>query len=378
MKKTLFLAFLLSVMSSLANSDEVFCTKVFSEGEDGSKYYRIPAIAVTNDGAIVALADKRGDSNMDLPNVISIVCKRSEDNGRTWSEAITIARGISSTETYGDAAMAYVADSNTLLAVFTGDRGFWQGTNESPCGLYYSKSEDGGVTWTSPVSFQDQVYQDDWQGAFVASGSMLVLKNGENRGRIMAVCNVNTKAENYSTLNVKEYVIYTDDLGKTWQVANPNNAPMADQGNESKLVELEDGSLLMSIRYPGCRKFSRSYDGGATWTYPITAGGLVSADCNGAIISTKMADGSSILLHSYPANSTARRDVSVAVSFDDGCTWPIVKCLLPDLSAYSDLCMLKDGTVGLFVEDGRYHSVSGNYELSFMNFPLTLLFEQED
>lgn len=374
MKKILITALLCA--AGLWAEAEVVCTKVFSEDEVGSKYYRIPAVAVTNSGRIVALADKRGSSNSDLPNIISIVCKTSDDGGLTWSEARTIAQGVSSTETYGDPALAYDPESNTLLTVFIGDKGFWQGTNSDPCGLYYNRSYDEGETWTVPTAFQSQVYQDNWEGAFCASGSMLVSKYGDVLGRIYTVCNVNTKAGGTSTTNVKEYVLYTDDLGDTWRVANPDSAPNVDQGNESKLVELEDGSLLMSIRFPGCRKFSRSYDGGVTWSEPITAGGLVSADCNGAIIST-VYDGQTVLLHSYPANSTTRRDLTVAVSMDNGYTWPWMQCLLPDLAAYSDLCVLKDGRIGLFVEDGRDHSVSGNYELSFMTFPIEYLFESE-
>ena len=57
-------------------------TSLFEMGEAGSKYYRIPALVKAQDGALVAIADKRGDALGDLPNIITIVSKRSTDNGK--------------------------------------------------------------------------------------------------------------------------------------------------------------------------------------------------------------------------------------------------------------------------------------------------------
>ena len=37
-------------------------TSLFEMGEAGSKYYRIPALVKAQDGALVAIADKRGDA----------------------------------------------------------------------------------------------------------------------------------------------------------------------------------------------------------------------------------------------------------------------------------------------------------------------------
>ena len=58
-------------------------TPLFEMGEDGSKFYRIPALVKAADGALVAIADKRGDALGDLPNIITIVSKRSTDGGKT-------------------------------------------------------------------------------------------------------------------------------------------------------------------------------------------------------------------------------------------------------------------------------------------------------
>lgn len=66
MKKLLALivlaALLLPVASAAADR-----ALVFNKGDEGSKFYRIPAVVTMPDGDLVAVADKRWDNNGDLP-----------------------------------------------------------------------------------------------------------------------------------------------------------------------------------------------------------------------------------------------------------------------------------------------------------------------
>lgn len=90
MKKLLALivlaALLLPVASAAADR-----ALVFNKGDEGSKFYRIPAVVTMPDGDLVAVADKRWDNNGDLPGRIDVVCRRSTDNGATWSDYILVA-----------------------------------------------------------------------------------------------------------------------------------------------------------------------------------------------------------------------------------------------------------------------------------------------
>ena len=56
---------------------------VFNPGDYGSKFYRIPAIVTTEDGNLLAVADKRIESMADLPGKIDVVARISEDGGCT-------------------------------------------------------------------------------------------------------------------------------------------------------------------------------------------------------------------------------------------------------------------------------------------------------
>ena len=95
----------------------------------------------------MAIADKRGEKLGDLPNIISVVAKRSTDGGETWSDMITVAQGDSAKGiTYGDAAVVLDRKTGNLVAVFSGDKGFWGSTKEDRANFYVSKSADNGLT----------------------------------------------------------------------------------------------------------------------------------------------------------------------------------------------------------------------------------------
>ena len=357
---------------------EPFRVNVFGIGESNSKYYRIPALCTTNKGTLIAVADKRGSSINDLPNIISVVMKRSTDGGTTWSDAIILAQGDSTTgKTFGDPAIVCDRETGTLICVFAGDNGFFN----NPASLferqnvYYVKSTDDGLTWTEPMSFSDQIYQDGWYSVFCASGAGFQ----DSHGRIMFVANGRVTSA-ASTADVYEFLIYTDDLGKTWHVANPDGRdPQGGYGNESKVIELSDGTLLMSMRHGTQRHFITSTDRGATWGDPYEMPQLVEPTsgygCNGDIIRYPSTDGLTRLLHSSTANNSCRRDVSVFVSYDEGKTWPVKKVLVNGPSAYSSLSVLSDGSIGCFVEDGTSDDAlnAGGYDLYFIRFTLDWL-----
>ena len=81
------------------------------------------------------------------------------------------------------------------------------------------------------------------------------------------------------------------------------------------------------------------------------------------------------LLHSVPYGNS-REKVTVYVSYDEGETWPVSKCIVPYSSAYSSLCVLPDGTIGLYVEEA-YAGASG-YSTVFYNFSLEWLTDGND
>ena len=396
MRKFLFLLPMLSFfIAAFAQTTDPTRVPVFTMGENGSQYYRIPALVETADGTLVAIADQRGSALGDLPNIISIVSKRSTDGGVTWEEMVTIAQGNSTAgTTYGDAAAVYDEQAGKIIAVFVGNEnygsntvGLWASNSSYPLRIYQSESTDNGQTWTTPVDISSSIYNGIygssslWIGMFAGSGSALQLKQGTNAGRLMFV----VAARNNSTWGgaMSNYAVYSDDHGATWNVST--NAACS-YGDEAKVVELENGDILMSIKNrkddssagSGYRLMAKSTDGGATWTTASVNNNLMDPACNGDLVSVSY-NGTYYLMHSLPASTTTRENVTVYLSADGGTTWPISRTIYNGYSAYSSLEVLNDGTVGILVEEGKWDSsLAGDdgFNIAYYNFTMDWLTEE--
>ena len=345
-------------------------TVLYRPGDYDSRNYRIPAIITAKDGSLVVATDKRKHNNADLPEDIDILVNRSIDGGRTWIEPHTLIEGQGVGEGFGDCALVHTNDDGGLLAAFVGGCGFWQGRPEVPQRMYIARSYDNGQTWTEPKDITDELYgakcQNEvsrkWWSAFFASGNGLLTSTG----RIMFVLAVRDNEE-WVACN---YAVYSDDNGETWHISGR----ASQRGDEAKVVELADGRILMSIRHEGERWYNISDDGGVTWQPETSAWpDLVATACNGDIIrysSVNEGAEKNILLHSLPAPER-RENVTVYVSYDEGMTWPVSKCIVPYASAYSSLCILPDHTIGLYVEESDGDTLG--YSMVFYNFGIEWL-----
>ena len=157
---------------------EPFRTTVYDMNYQGSRYYRIPALTTAGDGSLVAIADKRGSQLGDLPNDISVVCRRSTDKGVTWSDPVVIAQGKGHGQGYGDPCVIYDKVEDKLVCIFAGKQGLWASTYYNPITINYSESKDNGVSWSEPRDITYDIYPDSWYGAFAGSGHGLQLKDG--------------------------------------------------------------------------------------------------------------------------------------------------------------------------------------------------------
>ena len=353
---------------------------VFEMNEAGSKFYRIPALVKAADGALVAIADKRGDALGDLPNIITIVSKRSTDGGKTWSDMSIVAQGDTVARCgYGDAVVIADEKKGNLVAVFSGNNGLWHSNEENLIRTYCSISQDNGQTWGAVTDITDQVYGGVYgdgtrYGLFTGSGSGVQLKHGAHAGRIMLVVAARNDATWGGTMS--NYAIYSDDGGVTWHASK---TPGCTDGDESKVVELADGKVLMSIRnrHKGDRLFATSTDGGETWSEPKYNTTLPAPACNGDIVAYTHG-GKNLLLHSLPASRTTRENVTIYVSEDNGETWVPKRCIYKGYSAYSSIQVLDDGTIGIIVEEGKWDgNLPGEdgFNLGYYHFNLEWLME---
>ncbi len=340
---------------------------VMDGGDYNSKFYRIPAIEVLPDGTLIAVADKRIETSADLPGKIDVVARRSTDGGKTWGPYITVAEH-NEDGGYGDPAIIRDRRTGDLIVISTHGNGLW---NKAPGRTSISRSRDGGLTWEKPVDVSDQIFTTAPNGkqpikmtaGFASSGRALQLKNG----RIMFV--LVTRQEGVDPFPC--YAIYSDNGGKTWKASK---MPATLDGDESKVVELPNGDVLMSIRarFGKTRKFAISKDKGETWKELTDYNDLQDIRCNGDIIPVKY-NGRDVLLQSLPAGP-GRSNVTIYASYDGGKTWPRKCQVVRAPSAYSSMVLMPDGkTIAILTEEEAHNTDWKNYgyRIWFTSIPLS-------
>ena len=143
---------------------------------------------------------------------------------------------------------------------------------------------------------------------------------------------------------------------------------------------MADGSWLISIRNPdrGYRRYAISHDRGKTWSEAAEWRDLPDPACNGDLLRYSLQEEGATrnrLLHSIPADTAQRRNVSVALSYDEGRTWPVRKSVWEGYSGYSALTRLADGAIGLLSEvaDGE-----NGYKICFTRLTIGWLTDGAD
>ena len=333
---------------------------------EGNNYYRIPTLIQLTNGDLLAFADKRIGSIGDVPkSPIETVYKKSTNNGKTWSQEKRISpQSTSKSLSYGDGAYCVDRKTGNIICLVVGDEGFLSSKPDKPIKTRLIIGRNNGATWDAPIDITDKIYganckdpdRKNWYGAFVTSGNGVQLRNG----RIMFVLNVR-KSDKVSPLF--NHVLYTDDGGATWNVSkgapdiskNPNRG-----GSEAKIVELNDGTLLMAIRPEGIyqRFLAKSTDNGETWGVAEPRSDLTSSSSNGDIIyyTSKLngwdKDRIITMFDSVPYTKvTPPGSPKLYWSYDEGKTWKGF-LIHSGNAGYSSLAILKDGSIGILAEIG--------------------------
>ncbi|MCB0475957.1 MAG: exo-alpha-sialidase, partial [Flavobacteriaceae bacterium] len=308
---------------------------------DSVTCFRIPTIVTAPNGALIAAIDERVPSCGDLKwsRDINIVIRRSEDSGKTWlpiEKVVDFPLGKSAS----DPSMIVDKVTNEIFLFFN----FMDLDNEKD--IYYLqfiKSKDNGKTWSEPTDITSQISKPEWHNdfKFITSGRGIQTRSG-----ILLHCMVN--------LHNGMHVFGSDDHGESWYVIDTPISP----ADESKIVELEDGSWMINSRAnkTGYRYVHISNDNGKSWQSKAAID-LPDPGCNASIIrytSTKDGYKKNRLLFSNANSKTNRVNMTVRVSYDEGKTWTAGKTIYGGSSAYSSLTVLPNGDIGLFFEKDDY------------------------
>lgn len=350
----------------------------------GSHYWRIPAMVVlhhqkgenaSKNGRVVTMADNRFNHNGDLPQHIDVYERHSDDNGATWSTHKMVVGTeadhalVGGNHGFGDVSLVECA-SGKIVAIMVGGPGYFDSTPSNPIVPTIITSTDGGDTWSTPRTLTDELYKTTYtegavQGSFAGSGRGLMLqrqKNEQLNGRIMFAMSHRFIVN--GNRSIQEYIIYSDDEGDTWKFSTQS---AYNGGDESKLVELADGTVMISVRQGGQRGYNKSTDGGVTWGTQAKWADIDGNACNGDILYVNK----HVMLHSYP-NDGKRKNVTIKASFDSGKSWskPYVVCA--PSSCYSTMDVTKDGDIAIFYED---NACSTGFVLNYVVLPTSFIYE---
>ena len=320
---------------------------VAKSGEDGIAYYRCPALVTAPNGDLVAAMDvrKKGINDMHYGMPMWVSVKRSTDGGRTWTKAEkawdwpwTDAERRSAT----DPSLVVDGKAGKIFLFYTG-REFVKG--DAPNEFFVQESSDNGRTWTKPRELTKEIAIPAWPfggddrknkaNIFIPSGSGTQLKDG-------------TLVHTITWASKGEIALLASrDHGKSWFImGKPVRA-----GNECKVVELADGSLMVNSRYYAAKRYVvESKDRGETWTCRWDAA-LVDPMCNAQL----MRVGRHLVFSN--CRSIFRRNLFVRASADEGRTWNEGVCISPDGAGYSDITVLPNGDLGVLYEGVDYATI---------------------
>lgn len=343
---------------------------IHRQGEFDCHTTRIPGVARTNAGTLLAVYDLRYNSSRDLQEHIDIGLSRSTDGGQTWEKP----RPIMDMGEFGGKPQKEngCSDPNILVdpatgrifvaAVWThGKPGThqWQGKGSEPGFDLHQTSQfmvvtsaDDGMTWSKPENWTKKLKKKEWHLFAPAPGNGIAMKDGT---LVMPTQGRDAKGLPFSNIT------YSEDGGKTWTVSEPARRDTT----ECAVVELANGSLMLNMRDNRNRKDKSESNGravavtddlGESWkVHSSDHASLPEPTCMASLIEHK-----GRFLFSNPHNRFQRSHITIQASSDQGLTWPEKQRVFLDEGqgrGYSSLVMIDDETVGILYESSRANLV---------------------
>jgi sialidase-1 len=323
---------------------------LFVSRAGGYHTYRIPALAVSARGTLLAFCEGRRNNRSDVGEIDLLLRRlpapRAHDGtnaGSAWGETSLVVSEPGTT--CGNPAPVVDDETGTIWLLFNknaADTTMAQlRSGESPRTVWETHSADDGLTWSDPCDITAQTKDPGWSwyatgpchGIQLSSGRLLIpCDHRVGEKTLSAGANERLKDEGRHS-----HVILSDDHGATWRIGGV----VAKEGTNECAATETVGGVYLTCRDQakgGRRWVARSLDGGETFAEGGFDETLIEPACQGSVVSVPLADGESGVLHCNPASAT-RDTMTVRLSRDGARTWTTGKVLHAGPAAYSDLAV---------------------------------------
>ncbi len=370
-----------------------------THNQDGVHTTRIPGLATSANGTLLAIYDARRLSSRDLQGDIDIGLNRSFDGGETW-EPMQIVLDM---EEWGDLPQKFngVSDASILVngsdiyiaglwmhGVINSEGKWienlhkesndwnhqWRNKGSQPgfdpketSQFLITKSSDDGETWINPINLTRSCKKEEWWLWAPAPGRGIVMEDG--------TLVFPTQGRDQNGLPFSN-ITYSRDNGHTWQTSNP----ASHNTTECSVVEYEPGKLMLNIRDNRNRADKSETNGravfttadlGESWTeHPTSHKSLIEPVCMASLHKhSYISNGAEkeVLLFANPNSKYQRVRQTIKMSFDGGNTWPEDKWILLDEGqgrGYSCITSIDNNTIGIVYEGSRADLIFQKIDLS--------------
>ena len=341
-------------------------------GDDKSKAYRIPGLARSKAGSLIAVYDIRYAGAHDLPADIDIGVSRSTDGGQSWSPMrVALDTGRDPKHAFdgvGDPCVLADEVNGRIWIAASWSHGNL-GWNHSKPGLEPEQtdqwmmtwSDDDGRTWAKPRNLTKELKNPAWRLFLQGPGAGITLKDGTlvMPAQYRAADGEPDHGKPFST------VVWSTDRGATWHVGTGVKIDTT----EAQVAELADRSLMINCRdnRGGARTIAVTRDLGKTWTlHPTDRKALREPVCMASLLRWQSSAGGDLMFFSNPDATDGRHRMTVKLSRDQALTWPDADARLYDSRqcfGYSCLAVADPTHLGVLYE--------GCGSICFLRLPLS-------
>ena len=328
------------------------------EPDETYSNHRIPGMLVTDKGTLLVYCEARREAS-DWA-LMDILMQRSEDHGQTFSPKVVMAAGTEEHKTVNNPVM--MQDKNGRIHFLYCEDYATKGGR-----VLRRYSDDDGLTWSAPIDITEFTMPYFRNAFALGPGHGITMLDGTLLVPIWMVPKYYHEHINSHIPSVLS-TIYSKDCGETWAIGEIlDTYKEVISPNETVAALTSDGRVYMNIRHMGHNRVKAySCSGYSNWTHYVPDYKLPDAKCFGSV--SAYDDG----VHPYSivfancACQTARKEVTVRISNDDGQTYPISRIIDADRGGYVETAVdNKEGIIYVLYENEKGitdHFVAFNYE----------------